>query len=472
MRPQRLIVSILAFLITISGAAALELSHKIVQDEIGWDGTAVFNLYVKNDGGIGESYRLRPSTFLWGDVVIDPPVVTVFSGETQPAVVKITPPKGILRGTYDIEIIGISNQDPTEQSKDILRVYINTEEPHLAADFGMPDAMAPASDKFNIILKNTGTAALTGLTANLQSNLLPYSDIKLNYLDAGQASLVFDRLYEIPSNTAPGKYDVSLELFKDGIHVGDLNKIVEILGQVKVSAYESIAKGFLSETHIVTLENVGNIPAVNSYLVDVPKWQRIFVHSTPKAYVTKLEGAAQFAWPYSLQTSESTQIIYKISYVPLLAALIAALVLMFSAGWYYRQEFTVLKEVFDEPGSKAMKVRLTIKSRAPLVQNSVIVEDAVPTPLKLVKEFATAEPTAIRRQAGAMKVVWKFDKVYPGEERVLSYNLKSTLPMFGNLVLPAAKVRVRMNNKPKLYLSNRVTFSGRGVKVDEPVQIE
>ena len=397
----------------------------------------------------------------------------VFPGQNVAVTVRITPPNSILRGTYDVEILAISNSNSNVQQKDILRVYINTELPHLAADFGIPSELAPTSDKFNIILKNVGTTPLSDLKASLQSGLLPDADMNVNYINNGQASLIWDQFVEIPSNTKPGKYPVTLQILKDGVQVGELKKIVEILGQAKVNVDESITKGFLSETHDVFLENVGNIPATDSYTVEVPRWQKIFVQSTPKAYVMKAgKNTAELVWPYSLDLEQNARITYKISYVPLLAALIAALVLLYSLGWYYRQEFTISKEVYDEPGSKAMKVKITVKSRAPLVQDSVIVEDAVPTPLKLVKEFATVEPTLIRRQAGAMKVVWKFGKIYPGEERVLAYNLKTALPLIGSLVLPEARLKVRINNKAKQYLSNRVTVNARGVKVDETPAVE
>lgn len=473
MRPQKLLVSLLALLVTISGAAALELTHKAVQDTVGWDGTAVYTLYVKNDGGVGESYRLKPASFSWGDVTFDEQVVNVFSGQSEPVTVKITPPTNVLRGVYDVQIVAISNSNPDEQATEIMRMYVNSELPHLAAEFEMPSAFAPTDDKFNVILKNVGTLALSGLTAELKSDLLPDVDnLAVGQLSAGQAALVWDKFVSIPTNTKPGKYDFTLTVFKDGEKIGTLVKKVDILGQGKVSADENIEKGFLSETHVVTLTNVGNVPVADSYAIEVPGWQRLFIHGEPKATVTKLGSSAELAWPYSLDLDGNTTVVYTLSYVPLLAALIASLVLLFALSWYYRQEFTILKEVISEADSKSMRVKLTIRNHAPLAQNNIIVEDAVPTPLKLVKEFATAEPTAIRREAGAMKVLWKFGTIYPGEERVLAYNLKSSLPIMGSLVLPEAKVRVRIDKQPKQFYSNRVTVEGKGVKVHEDKQVE
>lgn len=468
MRPQKILVSLLAFLVCMSGAAALELTHQAVQDEIGWDGTAVFTVYVMNTGGVGDSIRLKPSDFLWGDIIFDQPTVSVFSGQVEPVTVRITPPQNVLRGVYDIEIIAISNSNPKIQTKDILRIYINSELPHLDADFGIPAQLAPTEDKFNVILKNVGTVALSGMTASLKSDLLPTADMDVNFLDAGQASLIWDQNVEIPANTPPGKYNVLLDVFKDGINIGQLKKVVEILGKAKVVADESTVKGFLSETHFIQLKNIGNIQITNSYLVDVPSWQRIFIQTKPHATVAKYGNLAEFAWPYKLGVEEATNVSYTISYVPLLAALLAMLVVLYSLGWYFRQEISILKEVTNETDSKSMKIKLTIRNHAPLVQSNIIVEDAIPTPLKLTKEFATVHPTVMKREAGAMKVLWKLGAVYPGEERVLAYNVKSSLPLLGNFILPPAKVRVKIDRKiPKQYLSNRVAVSGKGIKVEE-----
>jgi len=473
MRPQKIIVSLLAFLVCMSGAAALELTHKAVQDEISWDGTAVFTLNVRNDASSGDTIKLKPSNFLWGDIIFDEPVVSVSSGQVEPVTVRITPPTNVLRGIYDVEVIAISITNPKIQTKDILRVYINSESPHLAADFGIPSQLAPTEDKFNIILKNTGTIGLSGLTASLNSELLPAANMNVGDLGAGEASLVWDQSVAIPANTKPGNYDVILNVFKDGINVGRLKKVVEILGKAKVVSDESVAKGFLSETHVIELQNIGNIPIVNSYLVDVPGWKRLFMQTTPKAVVSGYGSVAEFAWPYKLGMEETTKISYTISYVPLLAAVLAALVMLYALGWYYRQEFTITKEVFREDDTKSMRIKLTVRNHAPLVQSNIIVEDSVPTPLKLTKEFATMQPTLIKRQAGAMKVLWKFGTIYPGEERVLAYNVKSSLPLIGNFVLPEAKVRVRIDKKlPKQYLSNRVTVEGMGVKVEEPAEVD
>jgi len=468
MRPQKLIISILAFLVSFSGVAALELTHKVVQDEIGYNNEAVYTLYVKNEAEVGDTFRLRPSNLLWGEITFDQPVVDVFSGQVEPVTLRIRPPANILRGTYDIEITAVSNTNPSVQAKDILRLYITSELPHLGAEFGILNAFEPGEESFNIIAKNTGTTSLAGLTAKVESPLLPKAEeVNLGSLDAGKAFLAWSKSFEIPSNTPVGLYDFKFTIFQDGEQISKFIKKVQILGKGKVTVDEQVYGGFLSGTHAVTLTNLGNIPDKDYYEINLPSWKRYFVHSEPEARVTKLGNTAELAWPYDLDVGNNTRVVYTLSYVPLLALVISVLIMLYAAGWYFRQEFSISKEVLAEEGAKALKVQLSVRNHAPLAQNNIVIEDLVPTPFKLAKEFATLAPSAIRKEAGKMKLIWKIGTIYPGEERILTYSLRSALPLLGNIVLPEAKVRAKLNNKAKQFYSNRVSVRARGVKVLE-----
>ncbi len=51
------------------------------------------------------------------------------------------------------------------------------------------------------------------------------------------------------------------------------------------------------------------------------------------------------------------------------------------------------------------------------------------------------------------------ENLEPGEERVLSYKMRSRLPILGEFNLPSANARSKVDNRVIISNSNRVTVS-------------
>ena len=466
MRPQRLLIGLLVLTILLGfstvSAAELSLSHNVVKGSVGWDEAAVVTLYIQNNQAFQDVIIVRPSTDLWGDIRIDEPVITMPANSGATVTATIRAPKNVRIGSYDMEFLAISNTNPDIRASDIIRVSITTELPHVDANFGIPNSFEPGVLPINVVAKNTGATEVSGLTGVLELPFLssPVS-IDIGSLDVNEARMIWESNMNVPLSTAPGTYIFKFSILQNGEKVSEQIMRAEVLGKENTDVKVVEEKGFLSKSYAVTIKNIGNVPVSDLYSLGVPAWKQIFLQGKPNPDSDIVSGAMY--WPYSLNPGDVATIYYKISFIPILAAMISILIVLYAAGWYYRQEFSITKALGGggaEIGQKALRVNLTIKNHSHKAQQNVLLEDFVPTPMRLQKEFGTVHPALIKKAGGSMRVVWKFNTIYPGEERVVSYDLKSTLPILGNVVLPEAKLKAKVNNRVKVYVSNKVSATG------------
>ena len=57
-------------------------------------------------------------------------------------------------------------------------------------------------------------------------------------------------------------------------------------------------------------------------------------------------------------------------------------------------------------------------------------------------------------------IKWNIESIEPGDERVLSYKMRSRLSILGEFNLPAANARTKIGNKVIITNSNRVSVGG------------
>ena len=224
-------------------------------------------------------------------------------------------------------------------------------------------------------------------------------------------------------------------------------------------ADDSIRKNFLQQKHIVTLTNVGNTNAGNSYEIQMSTLDRIFTTSKPVAETSNLQVGQQLSWDYELAQGETTTITYLISYIPILEIALSIVLLFYIVAWYYRQDVGIVKEI--ESHGNSLKVKLTARGSSRNMLKSVILEDYVPTPLKLQDNFGSVHPTAVKKESGKVRVVWRIDNLYPGDEKVFTYTMKSSLGLIGDVLLPAAKAKALVGGESKVFYSNRVAMKGK-----------
>ncbi len=215
---------------------------------------------------------------------------------------------------------------------------------------------------------------------------------------------------------------------------------------------ESSEKGFLTETFTVTILNTGTMNISDKYSVSIESPDYFFFSALPLQTMSKkIDSIQEYTWYYELIPGEEDTITYKISYLPLLIAGILIVFAAFMLAFYYITRFTLKKEIVMKPTKKkdehrTIKIRLNLKNNTYSDQKNVVLRDSVPSPLKVTENFGTLEPT-IRKSKGHKVLTWKFDKLEPREERVVSYELKSSMEVIGKILIPQAVASQKVGKK-------------------------
>jgi hypothetical protein len=88
--------------------------------------------------------------------------------------------------------------------------------------------------------------------------------------------------------------------------------------------------------------------------------------------------------------------------------------------------------------------------------------DIVPTIADIKKEFpeGTLKPSAILKHSSkGILLKWEIPELAPGEERLISYDIRTKLSILGSFTLPRAKVKYIKDGKESVVISNSTGVS-------------
>jgi hypothetical protein len=105
-----------------------------------------------------------------------------------------------------------------------------------------------------------------------------------------------------------------------------------------------------------------------------------------------------------------------------------------------------------------LSISIEIKNeRKPL--SNVIIKDFVPSMFSIVKDFETIKPAKREREDGT-ELTWRIGRLKPFEERVLHYKVKTQVGIIGDIKLPKAEIRGKIERKVFSRKSNQVILKG------------
>ena len=145
-----------------------------------------------------------------------------------------------------------------------------------------------------------------------------------------------------------------------------------------------------------------------------------------------------------------------------LPALLLSIIFYFS----YRSSIVIRKIASNieklEGGISELKIVINIKNRGNKPLRDITIIDKIPNIADVEKELyiGTLQPVKILKHENKGSIVkWIIDDLGAGEERVISYRIKSRLSILGDFNLPSTSVRFKFRGKDKLSKSNLLTIS-------------
>ena len=458
-------VLLIIFVVLLSSIAFAEESFlaKIEPQEvvIKQDETAEFNLTITHTADEIKTFEIYSTNVIWGVRVQD-------SLRVEPSTMLNTKlfvhPLNVNPGSYWVPLtVKMAGTDQKSEKNILLEIesLIPPEQSYLPAIRGevyMEDDLDPRDElKIRISLNNQNRRDLQNVNIKIRSKTIN-KDYTATLEPLEKKELKF--FVKLPPLTSPQKDLLKVSIIvpeKDQAYRFDMDPIAfEILDYSDFQQEVKTEDGFLKTNYLATLKNNGNEMYEDVYTVKSSFFKNIFVTTVPRAQ--KMKG--QLVWDIDLAPGESELILYTFNYQPLLIIAIA-LILIFISYYLFRSPVILKKTATviatKEGGISELKVIVEIvsRSRSPITHIRLI--DTIPRIANLAHDYdvGTLKPDkVVKHEHKGTLVKWSIDSIDPGEERVISYKIKSKLSILGGMTLPSAAAKFDVGKKHRTASSN------------------
>ena len=97
-------------------------------------------------------------------------------------------------------------------------------------------------------------------------------------------------------------------------------------------------------------------------------------------------------------------------------------------------------------GAKEIQIMLEVRNRTRHILKDAVVRDYLPASAQVIDRFDTLRPI-VRKTLGGTELSWKFETLKPHEERIITYRIKPSMEIVGEIRLPTANIRYMDHNR-------------------------
>ena len=463
------IMLFLAFQIV--SAAPIETTVSAVRDSIHFGDQAVFEVRIKNNQATGDTFRISQSGFDWS-VRSDPlhhyfTGVNVAAGSSETVTLILTPLQHYEAGRYRADFTIESKERKTSNNfsliitirpnEPLLREYLHT----VARLVVLPPVVIP-NESFNVTfnLPNRNPKAVSEFKIVMSSRFINRNvTIPLKPLE----TKIHNETFSLDPFLAPEKDVLEVKFYADGVFLGP-NPIEE---HYEIGVYSEIIpessdtrKSFLKTTEKTTYRNRGNVK--NSVVIELEtnRIESFFTKSVPDQISFSREGRFYRVWEFTLEPDQDVTVTRTVSYRSMVVIVI---ILIAGVMFFYlmRSPVQVIKRVsivhLSGGGISELKVIVHLKNVSGEHFERITIADKIPlmADVKSDHDLGSVKPDSVHVHDNQTTVKWEIDKLEKGEERILSYSMKTRLPIVGAVSLPGVSVRFYSEKDTKLLTKSR-----------------
>ncbi len=440
-------ISLLVMLLVFGAAFSLSYNLESVKDT-GYPGeTLVYNLTVTNDGNKTETVSIfLPSVAKY---TINPNNFQLAPGESKLVKIEYTIPIGAEPGTYFLSI-----RVNGENTNMHLKITVLRPE----SEYQKIEITAIRGGSFDP--RNGGTITLVidnpvDIASAKFELITPFGNqTKSMILQKGTNSLSF--FISAPNKTAPNEYPIKVIMYVHGIEKV-YNSKIKILGYstcIIDKKENSNALFYRAEYYVKNDGTENGTCQVKAYVSGLNK---LLLGSISEGY--KIEGN-EIIWNVAVEPGKTKIVYYEVTYYSIyLVVAVAIAVTVFY--WWITQTVKVKKSLIDYRKGKGfmdLKMQISVKNMKNKTLKNVIVLERIPTLIREVKEFGTMKGEIVKIK-GKRYIRWTIDELKPKEEVFLSYKVRTSLEVIGDLVFDPTEVKFEDNGKEKTVKSNILIVS-------------
>ncbi|MBI2107621.1 hypothetical protein HYX09_03695 [Candidatus Woesearchaeota archaeon] len=450
-----------------------------VNDHIIINEPAVFNVTIKNYYDTDEEFRVRNFDYPVWDITTQPlsnPITLAVPKQSMRTIqifVRTLQYTQTPVGTYDINA-RVDAETRTESAGLPLRVSIKSTEPliggylpNVQTTLDVPEQIDPRQETpFTVSLKNLNPIKYDNLSVKVSGSLI--NEEVFTVLEGpGEGTIInpeseksLEFVIRLDPMTAPREEVIEAEVLYNKRKIDSQAKKLKI-AEYSVTEELPEKKAFLKSSKSVKVlsnnpEYEGNVKLPISTL------RNLFTSTSPDSKLVNDGGKKYLVWDVSLKGEKEVLLNVSTNYRPLAVIVIFAAILV-ALYFLLRSPLTLSKGISDvkrrEGGISEVKIVLRVKNRSPEDIMHIEVSDYVPHLADIDREVAmgSLHPAKIMRhpKKGTM-IRWYVEKIEKGDERVLTYAIKSRLPILGELTLHPANARCRVGRRNYVASSNRV----------------
>lgn len=253
-----------------------------------------------------------------------------------------------------------------------------------------------------------------------------------------------------------GDYVITGELMVNGKSKAIIEGVLNYAEKEQITTKET-GSGWIVASGRIEKKNDGNTktPVQITYKRDI--LTRLFTTYSAEPDTVERRGlVVYYTWNDELSPGETFAVTSRTNYIFPLLLVILVVVVALLVRMYTRTAVIIKKNVSyvkTKGGQFALKVRVRVKARKNVERLEL--SDILPGSTKLYEGFGTVPH---KMDQSSRKLVWNFNMLRAGEERVVTYIIYSNVRIVGNFSLPAAHASYERNGKREQVFSNRTYF--------------
>lgn len=447
---KKVLISIFILLLAFQFISAdLEITKSASDNSIivGVNKPATFDLEVKNTGESNyfEFYNLL------GFSMYPKGTTFISKGQTKDVKLEIYPlEEPTQRGLFTFQYY-IKGENATETSD---KLTVNIIELGEAFKVGSGE-IDPDASSIEIYIENKENYKFEKINAGFSSAFFEF-DKEFSLKPFEKKTFDIDINKDDIKKLMAGFYTLKVEIEANG-------KTDETEGTIKFAEKDLISTtkedyGFFINTQIIKKENKGNVLSESETVIKKNIISRLFTTITPEPDVVERQAATvYYTWARDIKPGETLEISVKTNWLFPLAVILLIVAIAILTKQYSAQNMILRKRVNfvrTKGGEFALRISISVKAKKYLERVNII--DRIPHMVKVHERFGTEVPSRLNEKTG--RIEWNYEKLEPGEVRVLSYIVYSKIGILGKFALPTATAIFERDGKIHETQSNRAYF--------------
>ena len=469
-----IIIGVFLLLLNVAHAASFDVKVTPIRDKIVVDEVAEFSISVRNNLDTDEEFTIKKSGYPFWDMYTDPlqsPITLRVPAQSESYIRLLVRPLYITSvDTYNLDAYVVLSRTGEERPAPIT-IGIKSTEPLIGGYIPTvltsvsisPEKIDPRRQfSIRIALNNQNPINYTNLTIRIESNL--FNDAVSTPLGPKEEKTI-ELTKKLDDMTVPQQDRMIVAVLKDERII--VNPIVKEFSVIEYSTQQDMPKeeAFLKVRKGIKI--VSNNPDYKGEIkIETSLLKRLLLTTYPRAKSSRENGRQYLVWQVELDNGRAMTVYTTENYRPIIVFIlvgIAAIVLYF----VFRSPMVVRKGIanvgMSEGGISEAKIVVGVKNRSANQLTNIEVIDHIPHIAHVEKELSigSMQPHAVLQhpKRGVM-IKWAIEVLEPGDERVLSYRMKSRLSILGEFNLPSATARCKVGDKVVISNSNRVSVGG------------